>query len=204
MAAAFKLTPRQQRLILLGVGGTLGFLGWLIFFFLPLQGRLSEIRAQVASLRQQLEETRQGLKSLPGMEEELSHVQAKYEMPAATARPEDQVPELLKAVAQMARNAQAQLLEATPKANLGTQTETPSGFVALEHFTPGPSGYLELPIEIQVSGGYHQLGQFLDQIENSKYLVRVKELEVFPDEQDLWHHKAVILLQAYLVPGSKK
>lgn len=200
-----KPTPDQQRTLLRSAGMVLGFLAWLTFFYLPVRRQILEIRPQAQRLRQQLEETRGGLANLSALEEEFSRLAAEYDIPSVELPPEDQVPELLKAIAQMARSAQVRVLEVTPRPQVGTEASTPVGLVALEHLTLGQSGYLELPIEVQAVSGYHALGLFLDKLEQSKRLVRVRTVEILPDEQDLWHHRVALLLQAYLVPaGTKK
>ena len=66
----------------------------------------------------------------------------------------------------------------------------------------GPSGYLEIPIEVTASAGYHQIGAFLDALESSEIPLRVQQMQMKADSKDLWSHRAVILLQAYLAPAS--
>jgi Tfp pilus assembly protein PilO len=75
----------------------------------------------------------------------------------------------------------------------------------INKITPGPSGYLELQIFVVVSGGYHQIGKFLDTVESSsELLVRVQEFGIADDDESLWTHGGYILFQAYLAPGAAK
>ncbi|MBI3318313.1 MAG: type 4a pilus biogenesis protein PilO [Candidatus Omnitrophica bacterium] len=183
------LTPQEQRKILIALGGALAVLAWLILVLIPVQSSLAGIRPQVIDLKDQLGSLRQGLNQLPAMEEELKRLFAEYELPATNLSPEEQLPQLLENIAQLARASQVRLVAVKPKADLSL-------------LAPGPSGYLELPVQMEASGGYHAIGSFLDAMERSKSLVRVLELQMEPSSEDLWHHQAILILQLYLVPSA--
>ncbi len=183
----------EQRKILLGIGAGIGLVAWMAFFFVPQCGKWAAGYSKVTELRRKISETHQGLSQLSGVEQALARLRAQYELPAVTPPPEEQLPELLEMIAQTARSSQVSLLSVKPKENLS-------------QLSAGPTGYLELPIQLEASAGYHQIGKFLDLLEHSESLVRVQKLKIQSNPDDLWKHQATLILQAYLLPGgnSKK
>jgi len=190
--AKAQLTPAQQKQVLFGLVGLIFLVVWVSFFALP-QGRIwSENHSRLQSLRQEVTQLKQRLAQMPQMEAEIQKLSSQEGLPSSPLPPEEQLPELLKAITEVARKAQVRLVGAKPRTDVNK-------------LTPGASGYLELPIFIGISGGYHQTGLFLDALENSPNLVlRVREFGIMGDAEDIFHPKAFFLLQAYLVPAVAK
>lgn len=191
MAAKLELTPAQQKQVLFGLLGVIGLAGWFNFLILPQQRKLAEIRPQVQNLKGQIAQVRQGLAQLPTMESQMSQLSIEFKLPEVVPAAEQQLPELLESITQVARQSQVRLVAAKPKSDISK-------------LSPGSSGYLELPIFIIVSGGYHQIGAFLDRLERSESMLRVREMGIVGDQEDLYHHKGFILFQAYLLPPTPK
>lgn len=182
------LTPAQQKQILFGVLGAIGLTVWLSLFLLPQQRAMEQARLQLQELQGQVDQMHQGLAQMPAMEEQIAQLTAQYQLPVFTKPPEQQLPELLEMISQTARRAQVRVVVAKPKADVNK-------------LLPGPSGYLELQMAVGLVGGYHQIGTFLDALERSGSLLRVRELAVIHGSEDLYHHQAAVLFQAYLVPA---
>jgi len=134
-----------------------------------------------------LTQVKRQITQLPRLQKNLEELAAQVELPAVVPSPEEQLPELLEEMAKLARAAQVRLTAVKPQLNLD----------ALE---AGESGYLELPLQMETSGGYHEIGAFLDAIESSEHLVRVDGLLVRNSPEDIWRHTATFLLRAYLLP----
>lgn len=191
MAKQFVLTPRQQRQLLFGIGGGIGFIAWVSLFLIPQQQALVVVQPQVKNLREQLKTTRQELAERSAMEARVAELSSTYGFPAVVPPPEQQLPDLLKAIGETARRHQVHFLAAKPKSDVNK-------------LTPGPSGYLELPIFVVVSGGYHEMGTFVDALENSSHLLRVRELAIRGNPENPYHHVGGLLLQAHLVPTGER
>lgn len=191
MPAKLSLTPAQQKQILFGVMGFIGFIAWLQLFLLPQRGALAQTRLQLQELRAQADQVRQGLAGQAAMEAEISRLREEYKLPEVMKPPEQQLPELLELISHVARQSGVRVVAAKPKADVSK-------------LLPGTSGYLELPILVLVAGGYHPIGTFLDALEQSETLLRVRELSVVDNEENLYEHTGAILFQAYLVPARPK
>ena len=130
---------------------------------------------------------RRDLLHLPEMEKKQADLAARYSAPVVSTPPEEQLPDLLDKIAQFARTAHLRVVTLRPKEDLG-------------HVQVGPSGYLEIPLELMATAGYHQVGRFLDQLEQSDSLVRLRELEIHPGA-DLSNQDVKMLLLAFLAPS---
>lgn len=181
-------TPVQQKKFLIGLFAAVGAVVWLQFILLPQQRRLAEARSEQKILRGQLEELRIGLTQRSSLEEEITRLAGEARLPANPKPPEEQLPALLEEITKAARRAQVRVVEQKPQSDL-------------DQASPGPSGYLEIPLLIIVEGGYHPIGQFLDDLENSSNLLQVLELAIIPRPEDLFRHQAHVLFKAYLVPA---
>ena len=177
--------------ILAGLFGILlGLILWAHFFMLPQQAACAELHSRLEKARQEVAATRQKMAHLPALQSEISRLMAQEPM-MVEASPEEQLPELFKLMAQEAKAAQVRLL--------GVKAQKEIGQVA-----PSPNGFLELPVQVDVSGGYHQLGQFIDNLEGPNNFIRIQELRIKSNPNDMWHHQATLLLDVYLFPGGER
>ena len=190
MAAKGKLTPAQQKQILSSALGAIAFIAWVILFLAPQQRALGEKGAQIQDLRLQVGRLRQDLRQMPALEQELTRLKSQYQPTKNPLPPEEQLPELLATIAGMAQQSQVVLLGAKPTADVNK-------------LAPGPSGYLELKILLILRGGFHPMAHFMDRLESSEELMRLREFSIVEEgDRNLETHLAILLLEAYLVPSS--
>ena len=183
------LAPGQQKKLLYGVLAVIGLVAWSNFLFFPQWSRWARQGAELKSLQGQVERTRRLLVQLPGVEKNSALLSSQVAIQPTAMPPQEQLPELLDRIAQLARSSHVRLVSLKPKGEIAG-------------LAPGPSGYLEMSIEVETSAGYHQIGAFLDALESSESLLRVQKLEIGADGQDMWNHRTRITLEAYLAPAS--
>ena len=177
--------------ILAGVFGILiGLILWVRFFMLPQQAACAELHSRLEMARREAATTRQKIAHLPALQAEIGRLMAQ-EPAMVEASPEEQLPELFKLIGQEAKAVQVHLR------GVKAQKE-------ISQVTPSSNGFLELPVQVEASGGYHQIGQFIEKLEGSNNFIRVQELRIKSDPNDVWHHQATLLLDAYLFPGGER
>ena len=184
------LSDTQKKKIFIGLAGAIGLLFWFQVFLIPQRKVVATSSPKVRSLQRQLKELREHLVQLPRDEKELARLSSQKGTPSA-ASPEQQLLEILESVALMARSTQVQLTAMKPKMDLS-------------QLVPGQSGFLELPVEANGLGGYHQIGAFLGMVERSDSFVKLRSLEIRPDSRNLWKHQVVFVLDVYLLPGMEQ
>jgi type IV pilus assembly protein PilO len=162
--------------ILKGVAGIvlLAVLVWLIFFtdYLPFSPKrtsvvLAKLREELDLAGGELQRARAVAESIPKLEAELNQMQAKWE------------------------SLKDLLPKATEMSNLLAEITT-SGIKAGVQFTlfePQPAEpadiYTRYPILVTVTGGYHQVGEFFDNLCNMDRLVGVSNVKLVQNEKGL-------------------
>ncbi len=186
---AFLSGPAGKALAAIG-GAVVGLILWVSFFVLPQQKALAGLHSRLEKVHQDVITTKQKVARSPALQAEINRLTAQEPMMAGSS-PEEQLPELFKVIAQAAKGAQVHLLNVKAKKEIG-------------QLTPGADGFLQLPVQVDASAGYHQLGQFIDAIESSNSFVQVREMKIRSNPDDIWHHQASFILVIYLFPGGER
>ena len=58
--------------------------------------------------------------------------------------------------------------------------------------------YEELPIALTARSGYHELGAFINQLENSERIFMVKTIEIKADPSDPKRHHATLVVETFV------
>ena len=183
-----ELSPQQRQLRLLAVVfSAVGLVFWLQFLIIPQTGSAARLGSELTGLQIKVERVRRDVQRLPEMEKKRDELAAQYSVSSVSTPPEEQLPDLLDKIAQFARATHVRVVTLRVKQEL-TQVQV------------GPSGYLEIPLELVATAGYHQVGRFLGQLEQSDSLVRLRELEIHPGKEMLQQEVRMMLL-AFLAPG---
>ena len=187
MSPSIELTPEKKRIALMaGALVLIGFFVWLQMLVLPQTNMVARSGSELTALRGKVERMRRDLSHLPEMERKFAEMSAQYSSPADAAPPEEQLPNLLDKITQFARVARVRVVTLKPKEDLAK-------------VQIGSSGYLEIPLELEATAGYHQVGRFLDQLEQSDSLVRLRELKIEPGA-DAAKQDVKMMLLAFLAP----
>ena len=184
------ITEAQKKQILIGAGSVIGLLFWTQILFLPQQRTLSATSSELRTLQKKLREAHHNLTELPRLEKEYAQLSTSKGI-ASAAPAEQQLLETFNAVSEMARLSQVQMTTLKPK-------------VGLNRLVPSQSGFLELPVEADATGGYHQFGAFLDTLEHSDLFLKLQALEIRPDSKSIWKHEAIFIFQVSLFPTGKE
>ena len=59
--------------------------------------------------------------------------------------------------------------------------------------------YHEIPIAIEMKSGYHQLSKFVNQIENSDRLMKINDVEIKSDLENLSEHNIQIVISCFVL-----
>ncbi len=181
------LEGKEWKTIIAGAGIIVVLFVWFQLFIIPQRSSLMDSCSRNKTIVKDMALLKEKIARFPQMERQLSQLAGQYDPRMVMTPPEKQLPEILEVVAQAAKAADVRLLGAKPRAEISD-------------LSPGASGFLELPVQVDAFGGYHQLGLFLDALESSRMLVRVHELKIEAHREDIWHHQATFVLWTYLFP----
>jgi type IV pilus assembly protein PilO len=157
--------PKTQKLLLVGI--LFAALAYLDFFtsVVPFTYKagaadVKELTGQYEGLNSDLTKARQAVNSLPELEREYDLLSRRWQEAQRLLPDQQEVASLLRAVAL-----------------LGDQSDV--DFVLFRPLPPMPAQFhTEYPIEVQVEGGYHDIGTFLGELANMDRIVTVSHLEM--------------------------
>jgi type IV pilus assembly protein PilO len=161
---------------------------WLIFFtgYLPFStrrtsGEITELRAELQSVAGELQRLKSAVNALPKIERELEVLEAKWQALRSLLPRESEMSSLLTNVTTAGMKAGVQF-------NL---------------FEPGQAEPYELytryPIRVGVTGGFHQVGRFFDNLCNMGRLVGISDISLnqFEEGKEIPTVEASVTISAY-------
>jgi type IV pilus assembly protein PilO len=169
--ASFNLRdPNTQRLLivgLLGAGALYVFFGttYLPVTYPSAASRIKELKADFEKKSNDLARARQSVADLPRFQAEFAALHERYEMASELLPTEKEMPGILR-----------RLTLAGQQCGIEFESFTPDPEVVKDH-------YIEIPIQLTVVGGYHQVGQFLAEVANMPRILRVSNLQVLANDK---------------------
>ena len=143
--------------VVLGLAG--GGVFW-HFYAVPAQASINERRAQLATIRAEIQRGRTTAARLPAFRREVAELEAQLER-LRTVLPEEQdVADLLRRVQGMATQSNLAIRGFTPRAVAKKQM------------------HMEWPIGLQLEGSYHDLGDFLERISKFPRIINVGDIHM--------------------------
>lgn len=154
-----KLPFWQRALILTGVMVLAGVL-WYLLLFVPNEDEIVSLRGQIDKLQKQIQEQQKAKDTKLSLEAEIKALEEELKVLSAKLPEEKEIPALLSTINEHGRLNGLEFL-------LFKQ-----GKPVRKEF------YSEIPVEIQVQGGYHQIVQFLSRIASMDRIVQVSNLKM--------------------------
>ncbi len=133
------------------------------FYYLFLQPNLEQqatLEKKKNKTQTELNKARAKARNLQKLERELAETQEEFDQKAALLPREKEIPQLLRDISSLGRNAGLDFLVFKPQANI------PKDF------------YDEIPVTINIRGPYHNIGYFVDQVNKLDRIVTVSSISI--------------------------
>ena len=152
--------PRQQKIGV--VAGLIIALLVLDYFFLysPQSLKSAQLAQNIESGQQERDKKRKLAANLPKLEQQLKELDGMLKMAVAQLPDRKEIPDLLSSVSSKAREARLEILIFRPRGE------------NLQDF------YSEIPVDIVVRGGFHELVTFFDEVGRLNRLVNMHNIEM--------------------------
>jgi type IV pilus assembly protein PilO len=141
----------------------LGLSIWLLFW--PKHGQISGLKTQLASVQKELDAAKKNAAELNDWRNKRSQKEAEYKQVSRALPEKEEIPSLLAGISQAGKEAGLEFVLFQPK------PEVPKDF------------YAEIPVDINVSGSYHQVAVFFDKVSNLPRIVNVRDIKMAPLSQ---------------------
>jgi type IV pilus assembly protein PilO len=152
--------PRSYRIAMIPAVMVIVVGGYLWSFWSPAHTELEGLRAQQLELQRKLNEVRAVAANLSAFEEELHHLDQELTVALRQLPNSKELPVLLTDISSLGKNAGLEFKSFRPK------EEVPREF------------YAEVPIEIEFTGGFHEIASFFDQVSKLPRIVNIGELKM--------------------------
>lgn len=151
---------RLQRIII-GAAVVVVIVGVFIYFFcVPKYQEIDRLKEDIAKTEKKLAETKEKAAALDEYKEKMEAARAKFTIVSRALPLKDEVPSLLTSVSQAGKDSGLTFLLFEPK------EEKKQDF------------YAEIPVNMNLSGTYHDLGEFFDKLAGMSRIVNVREFEM--------------------------
>ena len=163
---AFSLRdPKTLRLIATVILGGAAVYVFLATPYLPVNypvasAKIKDLKADFEKKSNDLARARQSVADLPRFQAEFAALHERYEMAAELLPTDKEMPGVLR-----------RLTLAGQQCGVQFESFRPDPEIRKDHYT-------EVPIQLKIVGGYHQVGQFLAEVANMPRIMKVSDLQV--------------------------
>jgi len=179
---------KQRLMLIYGAGFLLVFL---LYFFLLLQPTLSKLFDILPKLREYRLDIR-GVHSDLQFEDKLrkrvSALEKKLDSYEKSLSREKEIPVLLENLSNLARDARVKILGITP---------VDAGSLRTGGQEKDDSIYQEVPIVINAQSEYHDLGIFINTLENGQRYLQISDIEIKSNRNNPKRHDVKFIVYAY-------
>lgn len=177
-----KLPPLQKGLIIALILIVLGYLYYLFFLEGALR-KLGDLSAQLTELEQQIKEKEKAAAKLEAYKKEVADLKTSFQQALEKLPNEREIGGLLQSVERSGRTAGVKFLLFEPKLPEKKPPETkpaakpadPKAPPAAQAKEP-PKFYDEIPIKVQVTGGFHSTLAFFEEVGRLPRIVNIEEI----------------------------
>ena len=157
--------PSNQRLLVYSGTAVLIVLLYAFVFYFPQSKQMAESQKTIQSLEEEKAKLQALLKNRPQAENSIKEVEGRFNQAKAQLPEEKEIPELLKQVSNLGRDSGLDVVLFRQK---------PEVFQDL---------YAEVPVEMAVRGGYHQIALFFDKVRHIDRIVNVSDVNMKNPQQ---------------------
>ena len=188
----FLKDEQYRKYIVLGVLGVI-VLVYLVFGIMPKFSERAKLSREVKELKNNVELVNTRMAMLDQMTAKLKSLRMEFAGYADGLPNEKDVPAFLQELSTVARKSNVKILSITP-----------SEFRPVAVEGKDNKFYREMPISVTAKSGYHELGEFISNIEQAKRFITVENLEISYDSRFPQRHNIDLVFKTYVSIDEEK
>ncbi len=153
---------RVQRIAIYVGSMVLVVAAFLYFSFYPKHQTITGLEGSLKTAQQALEKAKRNASQLNYYRNRMKQEEAQFKAVMKALPEKEEIPSLLAGISKAGKDAGLEFLLFQPK------REVPKDF------------YAEIPVSIEVSGGYHQVAVFFDKVANLPRIVTIRDISMTP------------------------
>ena len=184
------LKDRRTQALLLTVFAVLAAAAlYICFVFVPQVVRVFELTASTGKMKSELKSARVVIKDFEKLKKDLKEQSQKVESYEKKLPAEQEIPALLENLSNMAKGSDIKIVGIVP---------------AMSYFKDDKSAkksqiYREIPILITAKSGYHELGRFLNNLENADRFMKVADINIKANKITPKKHDVELMVCTYIL-----
>ena len=181
-----ELSKVQRILIFSGV--FIAIIAIFVFvFFKPKLAKISNLKAQLKKLEQKLVVAKKNAADLKKFQKKMQEAEVQYKIAMRALPEKEEIPSLLTSISRSGQDVGLEFLSFEPKSEVRKEF------------------YAEIPVAMQVKGGYHDLAIFFDKVARLSRIVNIKNIEMGreKDSMDL-NTKCTAVTYKFVEPAPPK
>ncbi len=147
---------------------------------------MKDTSAKAMKVKKEIEKLNKDLVSLKDAKQKLSGLTSRKAKRFISG---DQVPALLKDISAIANANKVRIMQITPVKQLLDLKSTAAAALDAQ-------GFSEISINMDISCGYHNLGVFINELENAEIFLAVDELKINSREDDYFNQDVIIRVRS--------
>jgi type IV pilus assembly protein PilO len=185
--------PQMQKMLAIGIVSIIVSVLYLYFVFMPQVSRAVILLVKVSRIKADLISAKSTSTDLEGLKKKLAEYNDKVEWYEKKLPAEQEIPNLLENLSDMAKGANIKITSIMPVLATAQNNTQAQGRI-----------YREIPIRITAKSGYHELGRFLSNLENSDRFMKVTNIVIRSNKAMPKQHDVELTVSTYiLLPENK-
>ena len=143
---------------------------------------------KIVRLKKEIDTLHKDLSTMHDLERKQTQTKQESTLKAKKIILEEQIPALLQDISSIANKHDVKIMQIKPSKESKTKDEKGS---VIEKLTP-------LLIRLDLMCGYHNLGSFLNDLDNSEQVMSIQEMKIMPNPGDCFQQKVNLVLKTHV------
>ncbi|MFH1868543.1 MAG: type 4a pilus biogenesis protein PilO [Candidatus Omnitrophota bacterium] len=161
-------------------------------FIGPTMRAMKTTGPKVKELKQKYVFAKNSAVNIPKYKQQIEQFNDKLSLHKMRFSTNQEISTLLKELSTTARNTGVKIVAVKPHTPVVNTKDAGS-----------QEAYKRFPISIRAVCGYHQLGVFLNNLENAETFMRVTDIRILSDSKDIKAHQVYLLVNTYIISGEE-
>jgi len=179
---------KNQKLVVYGIITLCLLVANYAFFLKPTMASLAKTTPKLRQLQRELAVSQNAVASILKYKAQIEEMRERLSSQKKKLSTKQEISSLLKGLSEIAKDSGVKILSIKPyPAVAGVGQDMSSGT------------YQKYPISIKAICGFHQLGTFLNKLENADTFMRVSDIKITAGSKDFTQHLVYVLVNTYIL-----
>jgi Tfp pilus assembly protein PilO len=178
---------KNQKLIIYGLIAFCAVAADFTLFLKPTLADLKKTLPEIAKLKRRLTAAKSARLDIPGLNGQIKDLNERLSSYNKKFSTKEEKASLLEELSSMAKESDVKILAVKPYTPVVQQPQAAGG------------AYQKFPILIKAKAGYHQLGTFINKLENASTFMRITYLKITGNAQTPMEHDAELVVNTYIL-----